>query len=95
MRRVDFKWKKYESKDTALFYYSFKFYSHSGIFLGQIENMSEQLFQQTIINGRYRFKEKKRDCFMLSESELIAAVRLGLRKSTSIVNIQFAIAKIE
>lgn len=32
---------------------------------------------------------------MLSENEIIAAINLGLRKSTSIVNIQFVIANLD
>lgn len=41
VRKVDYKWKRYETAETALFYYSFKFHSHDGKLLGQIENMAE------------------------------------------------------
>jgi len=77
--KVEFKWKKYENKDNALFYYCFKFYSKQGKQLGVIQNLSDKAFQQSIISDKYKFQEKKHDYFYLHEDEVIAGIKLGLR----------------
>ena len=84
--KIDFKWKKYENADNTLFFYRFQFITKEGTQLGQIQNMSDKLLQQAISRAGYQLVDKKQASSELAENEIIVAIKLALRKSSSIVS---------
>ena len=61
--------------------------------VGYIENASSQKVQRWIECGK-RMKEERMDTVDLRPNEVIVAIRFGLNKYNSVLNIQFVFAEV-
>lgn len=91
---IEFSWRMYENEEHQLFFYRFVFKGRDGKSLGSIQNMADNVFQETVRKGGFRLCQKKKSAALVEEEEVIAAVKLGLRQTSSIVNVQFIIGKL-
>ena len=85
--KIEYNWKRYENTETALFFYRFKFYNKDEKLIGSCQNLSDQKFKDAILKFNYKFVSKNNEYQFVNDDEIIAAIKLGMRKSSSIVNI--------
>ena len=90
--KVKFNWQMYENAENSLFFYSITFIGHEGNTVGHVQNIQDHVFRQALFKGKYNLIKTREDDFALAQNEIISAIRLGMRKSTSIVCIQFLIS---
>ena len=84
---IEFSWRKYESRDHQLFFYRFRFRSADDKVVGTIQNLSKKLLRTLATNKAFKLLQRRKDFTCLEDDEYIAAVKLGLRDSFSLVNV--------
>ena len=80
--KIKYKWQNFLCSK----YYSFEFLAEDGQRVGYIENASSQKVQRWVECGK-RMKEERVDTVDLRPNEVIVAIRFGLNKYNSVLNI--------
>jgi hypothetical protein len=82
----------YENNDNSMFCYAFKFHGQDGRLIDSVQNIQDHVLNQAIKKGQYKLVKHKEEEIVLGVAEIIAAVRIGTRKSSSIVSLQFLVS---
>ena len=77
-----------------MFFYRFKFFDKNDKLIGSCQNLSEKQFQDSVVKMDFKFVKKNSEYQFINDDEIITAVKLGMRKTSSIVTIQFILARI-
>lgn len=92
--KIEFNWKRYENEESALFFYRFKFYNKEDWLIGYVQNLTDKQFKDCVVKYGYKFVCKNNEYQFVNDDEVIAGVKVGMRKTSSVVAIQFIISKI-
>lgn len=92
--KIEYNWKRYENEESALFFFRFKFFNKEDKMIGSVQNLTDSQFKDAIVKFGYKFIAKNNEYQFINEDEVIAGVKLGMRKTSSIVSIQFIVSKI-
>ena len=77
-----------------MFFYRFKFFNKDDKLIGSCQNLTDYKFKEAVVKFNYKFVGKNNEYQFLNEDEMISAVKVGMRKTSSVVDIQFILAKI-
>lgn len=91
---IEYSWRQYENNDHELFVYKITFRGKDDRELGTIQNLPDRLLNSHLFMSCFKLKRKFDDYARVDDDEIITAVKLGVRQTYSLVNVQFILSKI-
>lgn len=98
IHKIEYTWKLYENVENVLIFYRFKFYGKPkddedyGPPIAVVQNLTDVQYARAITRDGFKFIRKSREYqYIDPERETIVALKIGVRSSGSLVNIQFII----